>query len=149
MSKRRELEDYAKNVLRPNLCKTRSHHINSLANALVYACMASCIAGFCLTLPSPGTSLSYLFVGVPVVFFVAMLSRVWYWRRAERVIRGQLDQLMAELRKPGEPEKGPMDFAMSTIELPFEREEYTDLLLYRFKREPELVFPSPPSSDLV
>ena len=150
MSKRRELENYAQNVLRPNLCKAKDMQIHNLSTAFLCVCVIIVLSGLWLILPSPNEGFVVLVCGfhVAVVAMIA-LFRLRYWRQVELLILDRIAQIMVELQKPGEPEKEPADFAVSMVELSFERTQYVDLLLNRFRRQPELVFPSPSASDLV
>lgn len=152
ISNRRALENYAQNVLRPNLCKARSQQVYHL----FYVTLFGLSAWVCILAAWAFTDGFVCLVLYFIAFIVSLPTciyspRLEYWQRTEKNIRARLDQVMDELIEPGEPSKGPEDFALPIETSAFDAKFFSLGLLSLFKAEPELVFPSPsPSaSDIV
>lgn len=140
LSKRRNLENYAQNVLRAQLCKAMGKQYSNLAIGITFL-LASVVTVFAWVAWRESA------VAIDLALYVIgfSLMGVWslyqsrYWLRVEQTIRGKISEIMAELRQPGEPERDPDHFAIKA----FDSGEFSKSLLRLFKEEPLLVFPQP------
>lgn len=148
ISKRAELENYAQNVLRPNLCRAQEQYIKH-----TFLCLTSFLIMFVCIWICIHTNKSLLLLSFSFLWYIPYYfcyHRGLYWRKTEKDIRECINQIMIELNKPGEPSKGPNNFTVTIVDSVFDWKEFTSTLRDIFKKEPLLVFPNPvDASELV
>lgn len=138
LSKRRNLEDYAQNVLRAQLCKAKGEQYSHLAIATTFllASFVTVLVWVAWRESVVANDLSLYVVGFSLMGAWS-LYRWRHWSQVEQTIRDKISDIMVELRQPGEPERDPDHFAVKA----FDSGEFSWGLLQLFKEEPLLVFP--------
>lgn len=149
-TRRKALEDYAQNVLRANKCKARHVQFKQTVYAAAFAVIVLvCFWGAWKHRTDSALQYEGLLIAIGCALMAHVcLQRKRYWIHVEQGIQSRLDQIMDELRKPGEPTLSPGDLAISIAESIFDEPSFSPGLDWAFKEEPALVFPSP-SSELV
>lgn len=140
MSKRRALEDYAQNVLRPLLIKAKEQQIQHRQFIEVLLGLEIMIFLFGCTLRDPVRLEFHV-----IVYGLAWTSAVaiWYkmkWENLEFLTRKKIQDVMDVLKEPGEPLMEPIDFSVPFLEISV----FSPMLDKMFKEEPLLEFPLPP-----
>jgi hypothetical protein len=152
LNRRKQLEDYAQNVLRAQLCQAKGEQFTFLALGLVLllGCFLSCWIGW-LNRSDRKTivHIEYWFWILGFGFSSALaFRRARYWRHTELLIRSHIDEILASLSRPGEPDKEPSDFKVQIVESVEEMGEFSFFRQKMFRQEPLIVFPRP-ENDIV
>jgi hypothetical protein len=146
-TRRKQLEDYAQNVLRAQMCQARGEQFTYLALglALLLGCFLSFWIGWLNR--SDRKTIIHIEYWVWILgygFSSALAFRlVRYWRETELLIRSRIDEILALLSRPGEPDKEPDDFKVQIVESVEEMAEFSSFRQTMFRQEPLIVFPQP------